>query len=67
MSNLIVTFTVSVDEAGNIWNDTQTHGRSFAEVYQAFHAIKREVDRQIAERRNCPYNPMHSVEPTFND
>jgi hypothetical protein len=29
------------------------------EVYKAFHAIKEEVDRQIAERRSCPFNPMN--------
>lgn len=53
----IVTYTISIDREGNVYNDTQTHGSSFAEVYRAFHDIKREVDRQIADRRNCPYNP----------
>lgn len=57
MPEIIVTYTISVDREGNIYNDTQTHGSSFAEVYKAFQAIKAEVDRQIAERRNCPFNP----------
>jgi hypothetical protein len=63
----VVTFTISVDADGNVWNDTQTHGHTFAEVYRAFHMIQKEVARQIAERRNCPFNPLHGVEPTFND
>jgi hypothetical protein len=54
---MIVTYTISIDKDGNVYNDTQTNGSSFAEVYKAFHAIKAEVDRQIAERRNCPYSP----------
>lgn len=61
----VVTFTISIDQQGNVTNDTQTHGSSFAEVYRAFHAIKVEVDRQIAERRACPFNPRHGVEPMF--
>jgi hypothetical protein len=55
----VVTYTISIDRDGNIYNDTQTHGSSFAEVYRAFQAIKTEVDRQIAERRNCPFNPIN--------
>jgi hypothetical protein len=63
----IVTFTISIARNGDVHNDTQTHGSSFGEVYRAFHAIKAEVDRQIAERRNCPFNPMHGGEPAFDD
>lgn len=59
---MIVTYTISIDKDGNVYNDTQTHGSSFAEVYRAFIAIKAEVDRQIAERRNCPYNPKYQGE-----
>lgn len=58
---MIVTYTISIDKDGNVYNDTQTHGNSFADVYRAFVAIKAEVDRQIAERRVCPYNPKYSI------
>lgn len=60
MARLIVTFTVSIDQEGNIYNDVQAYDSSFAEVYRAFHTIKKEVDRQIEERRNCPFNPINS-------
>ncbi len=63
----VLTFTVTIDDQGNVWNDTQTHGRTFSEVYRAFHAVKAEVDRQIQERRNCPYNPLHGADPVFDD
>ena len=53
----VVTFTICIDRAGNIHNRTQTHGNTFATAYKAFHQIRDEVDRQIAERRNCPFNP----------
>lgn len=56
-ADLLVTYTISIDRDGNIHNDTQTHGNSFADVYRGFAAIKEEVDRQIVERRNCPFNP----------
>ena len=59
MVRMIVTYLISIDEDGNVHNDTQTHGSTFAEVYKAFHSIKKEVDRQIEERRNCPFNPIH--------
>jgi len=64
----VVTFLICVDEEGNIHNDIQTHGNSFAQVYRAFHAIKAEVERQIKERRNCPFNPLHGTDiVTFED
>lgn len=59
MSDFVVTYTISIDREGNVHNDTQTHGSSFAAVYRAFQSIKVEVDRQIAERRNCPFNPKY--------
>ena len=57
---MIVTYTISIDKDGNVYNDTQTHGSSFAEVYQAFIAIRAEIDRQISERRKCPFNPINN-------
>jgi hypothetical protein len=61
VTEFVVTYTISIDHCGNVYNDTQTHGSSFAEVYKAFQAIKAEVDRQISERRNCPFNPKQGA------
>lgn len=62
MAEMLVTWTVGIDRAGNVYDDTQTHGNSFADVYRGFHQIRAEVERQIAERRNCPFNPKNSDE-----
>lgn len=59
MSRPIVTYSITIDDAGNVTNDVQTHGSTFGEVYSAFHAIKEEVNRQILERRHCPFNPVN--------
>jgi len=61
MSKRLVTITMSVDEDGNIYDDTQTHGNSFAEVYRGFRCIREELDRQIAGRRQCPFNPKYGA------
>lgn len=55
----LVTYTISIDRNGDVFNDTQTHGNTFGEVYRGFVGIKAEVDRQIEERRACPFNPKH--------
>lgn len=60
---LTITFVIYKD--GSIGNDTQCHGSSFAEVYRAFHTVKAELDRQIAARRECPFNPINSQPPVF--
>ena len=57
MSKRLVTMELSVDEDGNIWQDTQTHGNTFAEVYRGTVLLKRELERVIAERRSCPHFP----------
>jgi hypothetical protein len=65
MSDFVVEYTIKIDRAGNVHNDVATNGNSFADVYRAFHAIRAEVDRQIAERRVCPYNPVNPQPPLF--
>jgi hypothetical protein len=67
MSEIVVEYTIKVDRDGNITDDTQCFGNSFAEVYRAFHAIKAEVDRQISKRRDCPFNPINPQPPNFDD
>lgn len=65
MSDFVVEYTIKIDRDGNIHNDVATNGSTFAEVYRAFHAIKDEVERQIAERRVCPFNPINPQPPVF--
>jgi hypothetical protein len=55
----LLTITISIDRDGNVYDDTQTHGNSFADVYRGFVAVRGEIDRQIAERRKCPFNPKY--------
>jgi hypothetical protein len=63
--DFVVEYTIKIDRAGNITNDVATNGNSFAEVYRAFCAIKEEVDRQIDQRRVCPFNPKYGTPPDW--
>lgn len=56
MTEFVVEYTIKIARNGDITNDV-VPGGTFAEVYKAFHAIRAEVDRQIRERRQCPFNP----------
>jgi hypothetical protein len=64
---IILEYTIKIAKNGDVENDVVTHGNPFAVIYRAFHDIKREVDRQIAERRNCPFNPAFSGERLYQD
>lgn len=61
----VLTITFIVGRDGDIFNDTQTHGNTFAQVYRAMHVVKDEIARQIAQRRECPYNPINPQPPAF--
>lgn len=61
----IITYTISIARNGDVTNDTQCYNSTFAETYRAFYAIRDEVNRQIDERRNCPYNPKQGKVPEF--
>lgn len=66
----VLTVTMTVCRNGDIHEDTQTHGNTFADVYKGFVGIRDEIDRQINERRNCPFNPKTvrtDGEPVFAD
>ena len=65
----VLTFKVTIARNGNVTNDVLTHGCTFAEVYWGMHEVKRVVQRQIDERRMCPYNPKNCAlkEPEFKD
>lgn len=64
--DLLVQYTISIGRNGDITNDTLCFGNSFADVYRAFIAIREEVERQIVERRNCPFNPKNPQPPVFD-
>jgi hypothetical protein len=57
----ILRFTITIDADGNVTNDTETGKSTFSEVYGAFRQIKAEVERQIADRRDCPFNPSSKI------
>lgn len=66
----LLTITLSVDEDGNVYDDTQTHGNTFAEVYKGFTLVREEIQRQIDDRRKCPFNPINVRKdgaPKFGD
>jgi hypothetical protein len=44
---------------GSVVNNTACHGSTFAEAYAGLMAVRDEVDRQIADRRSCPFNPKY--------
>jgi len=55
----LVTLSITIDHNGDVFDDTQTYGNSYADVYHGIVAVKAEVERQINERRNCPFNPKY--------
>lgn len=59
MADRLITITIGIDREGNVYDDVQTHDNSFADVYRGMCAVRDEVERQIRERRNCPFNPKH--------
>lgn len=67
MNDRLVTLQISIDREGNVYEDTQTHGNSWAEVYRGFVAVRAEIDRQMAAQRTCPYHPKYgSSDPVFD-
>lgn len=54
---LLVEWNVKILRNGDVINDTLTFNNSFAEVYRGLIAVRNEIDRQIRERKNCPFNP----------
>jgi len=58
----LITMTLSVAVDGDdyhVSDSTQTHGNTFAEVYRGMTMIRDEVQRQIDDRRMCPFNPAN--------
>jgi hypothetical protein len=63
----LITITVGIGRNGDIYEDTQTHGNSWADVYRGMHAVKAEIERLIEQRRECPNNPKcesYVIEPS---
>jgi hypothetical protein len=63
-SDFLIKYTIQIDHDGGLTSYVETCDNSFADIYRGFRLIKAEVERQIAERKNCPYNPKYGKEPT---
>lgn len=59
--DFLVEYLIKIGRNGDVTNDVVTHGNSFAEVYRGFLLIREEVERQIRERRACPFNPKYGA------
>ncbi len=58
--DLLVTITIAIERDGSVHQDTQCHGNRWADVYRGMHGVKAEVERLIADRRECPFNPKNT-------
>ena len=56
-SDRLITMTIAIGRNGDVYQDTQTHGNSWGEVYRGTHGIKEEIHRLIADQRSCPLHP----------
>lgn len=61
--DFLVDYHIKIGRDGSVHNDVDTLGNSFADVYRGIVAIRDEVLRQIADRRECPHNPAASSSP----
>jgi hypothetical protein len=59
-ADLLVTMTISVSRDGIAASDVQTHDNSYSEVAVGLSAVRDEINRVFAERKNCPYYPKNS-------
>lgn len=53
----LITMTLAIDRHGNVYQDTQTHNNTFAEVYRGTMCIKAELERLVQAQRQCPFHP----------
>lgn len=69
----LVTMKMSVKVDGHdfhVCDETETHGNDWSDVYRGMVMLRDELNRQIAERKLCPFNPMNirrDGEPDFTD
>ena len=59
VGDVLVEYHIRIMRDGSVWNDVQCHGNPFSDVYRGMRLVRDEVDRQIAERRECPFNPRY--------
>jgi hypothetical protein len=60
VSERLITIEIGIGRDGSVFQDTQTHGNDWADVYRGIHAVRDEIDRLIADRRECPFNPKNT-------
>jgi hypothetical protein len=56
----LITMELCAEQDGehfSVHDSTQTHGNSWADVYRGMVMLRDELNRQIEERRLCPFNP----------
>jgi hypothetical protein len=56
-NNRLVTITIGIDRNGDVHEDTQCHGNSWADVYKGIHEVKARINELIDNRRECPFIP----------
>lgn len=59
MTDRLVTITISIGRNGDIHEDTQCHGNSWADVYRGKVAALERMKFLVDERRICPFNPKN--------
>lgn len=69
----LVTMTMYVEVDGDdyhVHDDTQTHGNDWADVYKGIVMLRDELNRQLTDKKLCPFNPMNvrrDGEPKFDE
>lgn len=65
-TDLLAMIHLGIARNGDIHSSLKTHGNPWPDVYRAMHAMRDELDRLIAERRECPFNPRNPQPPVFD-
>jgi hypothetical protein len=56
-SDRLVTITISIAKNGDIHEDTQCHGNSWAEVYRGKCLALDRLKFLVEENKQCPFHP----------
>ena len=60
--DILVTLLIEVKRSGEITSDIKTHDNCYSDVALGLAAVKNEIDRVFAERKNCPFYPKTSAD-----
>jgi hypothetical protein len=56
--NPLVTISISIDRNGSVYEDTQCHGNTWAEVYRGKTLALKRMRFLVEENRQCPFHPL---------